>query len=313
MEIINSIFGKSEGITKQEFEKEFIHSKIQENYLREFKSIGSFSDDEKEKSILKPIIGFLNSNFGKGLLVLGLRQESQKNVPVPINVNIIRNTEQLKNMILDSISIIPLRYTFAIFVEKITFENGAIFLIEVSRLNENQIFYSLKTGVSYQRIDHQTKIILPSDLIKLITLKNYPRVRVVFEMSSKTETMKTINVVLHNEGVRPAKYGCGIITFNTPVKINPGHNIRQISLSDANKQVFEFNFGTPPTHKLLYPSLPMIAGSLVIPNEDLHIDVIVKVYTEDTRSDLMIQLDSYKDLLVRNIIHEDYNSYLGLL
>jgi len=79
-DIITSIFGKESGITEQDLKGKLITGHYSEGQKFDAKNIVSQLDENsKETHLIKPIVSFLNSVEGNGLLVLGISTGGARN------------------------------------------------------------------------------------------------------------------------------------------------------------------------------------------------------------------------------------------
>jgi hypothetical protein len=212
--ILYNIFGKSNNITKDDLDLYLLQNKYHENNIFEAKTIFkdlyeyTYKDQQNKKfaeypiletHILKPIISFLNSIDGEGLLALGIKTEMQTSTCIKIegiDSKVINNEQQLKSLILTNLGYIGKKqepnieiksiiYTENndIFNEKNETSKKQIFLIEVNRINYKDIFYSKISNLIYiRRNDSSYKLDLTlPEAIEFIEKKRCAQIFVNFK------------------------------------------------------------------------------------------------------------------------------------
>ncbi|MGE9810294.1 ATP-binding protein [Ferroplasma acidiphilum] len=286
MKIIKSMFGKETGITEGDLDK--VIGIEQETSIIECKRLTSQKDIDK--SVIKPLVGFLNKldNSG-GLLLLGFDAPKGKiERIVPINDNSLRQ-DRIRNKILDGIGSIPsAANSFTFDVIEIDVANGFVILVEVSRAHPYAVFYSKRDNQGWIRKADNTVCIEMGELFSIVGARNYPIVypvlgRISMEVSTNGVYSCKIKILLKNKGAAPGLDIVGILVFEpkhdgTQFSIRSNNKDFEISANDKNnpKLVFKlFQPGKMPS----YPQLDLDVGNFdILAPKDLEIEIKMTVY-----------------------------------
>jgi len=210
MEIIQRFFDKNSGITIKDIENHIIGQN--ESLELEFKTISDqLSENERKEIILKPLVSFLNSTMGKGLLVIGIAEDKAKNavkiVGVNKKLNPLKTRESLRSSIFDNIKSLP-AYISDFKLEVIDIEkddDNNVFLVEIKREDQACVYYSAVTDYSYIRRGDESPKISLNKFMSLVAHKNLPRIFI--EVSKPILQTKHLNYGLKfiNKGLKPGK------------------------------------------------------------------------------------------------------------
>lgn len=286
--LIEKYTGKSKKITIEDLNENF--GGIDENFELEFKRIMfNQSEDDRKRTILDPLVSFLNSSTGHGLLGIGVKTfkrrktfEALEGVEGSSPCKSRAEIESLINTYIDSVPLFTSRYVVEI--QKIEFnENKNIFLIEIERKDNFCVYYSKYDHVSSIReADNSNKLSLRK-FFELVSEKSFPKIYVDFKQNSKFLANEIIlNPLFINEGFKPAAnvHIIMIICYNdSDLKINVDgsylrgygdvkRQIKQLKLIGLYKFIDNYKYsilrGVPVIHPInqqmnpdyLYPFAP---------------------------------------------------------
>jgi len=323
--IIESIFGKSSGLKKEDIEEKII-GKYKESSNFECKAIylkinkDGITNESLESAIIKPLVGFLNSISGMGLLCLGIGTIDGKTERIiPIKRGIIKSQEQLRAIILSNIKSTPISNNLPeLIIEEINIdENNHLFLVETKRLDDYCIYYSKITEYAYLRQNDETKRLTLPDALDFLAKKNFPRVFVRMD----TKPVETRNgyewgIVHINEGFEPGRYITTVIRifYNDNIKVDlDGAGV--VDITDKNidsKKAYRITMGYPPDTILAYPNLTTICGKLrVYSKEDFFIQIKVEIYENKGKTDQFITIVNFDGNLSVEEKIKTFKPYLG--
>ena len=322
--IIESIFGKSSGLKKEDIEEKII-GKYKESSNFECKAIDlkinkdGITNESLESAIIKPLVGFLNSISGTGLLCLGIGTIDGKTEKIiPIKRGIIKSQEQLRAIILSNIKSIPVSNNLPeLIMEEINIdENAHLFLVEIKRLDDYCIYYSKITDYAYLRQNDETKRLTLLDTLDFLAKKNFPRVFVRFD-KTPTETNSGYEFTLShiNEGLEPGRYITTLmrIFYNGDFKLDlDGDGIGDITDKNiGSKKAYRISIGYPPDTILAYPNLTTIFGKLrIYSKEDFLIQIKIETYENRGKTEQMIIISNFSGNLSINETMKTFKSYL---
>lgn len=318
MKIITSIFGKESGIREEDIEEKIIIPRLMENATREYKQIKNLNDKTKEDQIVAPLIGFLNALEGNGLLILGIKDE--KGIPTEIeqiDSSLIRNAEQLRSIITDSIAALPrIREFFRLsIVPVLTKGNGKIYLIETERTDECCVYYSKITQRAYLRRNDETLALTLPEILEMVARKNFPKIFVRFYRKMETESGFIFNVAFVNEGLKPGRYVMALIKFfyeNDFDVTLQGTTVQDVSdLNPGPRKTYqvEKQFGT----SLVYPVQFNVFGELRIsPRKDFQMTIAVRVYENEGITTQEIKMRSENNNISIRESFKQFTPYLGI-
>lgn len=211
MNIIYQIFKKENGITYNDL-KSLVGS-YQETSKVECK--GNITKGNFDKSVIRPVIGFLNKpEEPEGLLILGVK--ASKGVIEDIcmlNTNEFYGQDSLRNQILDTIKSIPSsERTYSMDVLKIVNPNEShkdAFLIEVKKEKYNAVFYSKNDYTSYIRKSDTTKELSLSEIFQIAQERSnaivIPILKHLHVSCYRSLYFYQFNIGLHNSGTSPGR------------------------------------------------------------------------------------------------------------
>lgn len=284
MKLITALFGKTSDITKKDIEEKIIKPRVKENLTLEYKEIINLGYTQKEGQIIKPLIGFLNTTKGNGLLILGIRDKLPTEIK-PIDQTLIKNEEQLRAIITSSIILVPRTREFP----KLTIvsvpvnENSNLFLIEIETINEYYTYSSLTSGCVYLRRNDETLLLSLHETLELISKKRFPKVFVYFdERPIETENRVIFTSRFKNEGLEPSRYVAALIQFfyegNLDITLE-GEDIQDVSeINLYSKKTYQVTAAYPP-QLLLYPNKTTIFGKLKIsPKKNFELKAFIETF-----------------------------------
>jgi len=290
-QLLTALFGKSSGITKLDIEEKILN-KERESLNLEFKQISKVNSEINENCITKPILGFLNTIEGNGLLILGIESKAGLAVSIkPINGGIIKDEEQLRSIIASTISSIPRYKQFP----KLTFyktqvNGGNVFFVEIERVDDNCVYYSKITDYSYIRNNDETRRLRLDETLDLIARKNFPQIFVKLEVSKKSSKEFLYDMAFTNEGLEPGRYVMAMIGLfyndgsNASLEGKGLDDIANLNLGRTiAKKLYQTTTAYPPDSLLLYPEGLTHFGKLkIIPAQNgyFHIEVHVQIQEE---------------------------------
>ena len=276
---------------------------LKESPIVEFKG-GKMEKDHFKSVIIKYLIGFLNSEVGKGLLILGLNDKDLTPEPIPLHR---LSRAEIINWIRDYIDYIPkspLR-PYTEIIKEIKVDDGYVYLIDIWRI-ENAVFFSKKYPTSFVRIGDQTNKLNFRDMYELMAQRIYPKPYLLFKVSKYDLDNNRLKIVwipiAYNEGSEPS--------INTVflIKIR-GEGIMEINSKNI-KDVSEFQIGIPDSKTFqidlsswspdpLYPDLyHMINGNItIITKMNFKLDVEVSGY------DMKGHTKAYYQINTMHILH----------
>ena len=298
MKLITSIFGKGSNITEEDIIEKIVNQKIREDSTREYKEIKKLGDQQIEKGMIAPLIGFINTLSGNGLLILGIKDENGFPVEIkPVDQNLLKNEEQVRAIIVSRIDTIPRMKEFMrLSVIHIPIkESGNVFLIEIEKTNECCVCYSTISQCAYLRRNDETTRLSLFDTLGLITSRNFPRIFIYIGALPETEKEFKFDVEFRNEGFKPGRYVTTLIKFFYDDSLDitlEGTHIQDVShLNPDAKKTYNITAAYPPGTVLLYPNLSTVAGRLKIhPKKDFELTIVALTYEDEGRTIQEIKL-----------------------
>lgn len=315
---IIATFGKNHGVTKEDILKDIVSQDMRENSHFECKQVKKLSDEEKENHICKPLVGFLNSLDGHGLLILGLDMRNDNPIhKKPISNEIIKNEEQLRSIIHSWISTIPsFSDTYYLEIFKVPEDDNCnYFLIEITRKVDNCIYYSTHSQLGYIRNNDETITLKLPELINLLAQKNNPRLFININKTSNDVKKAVFSLYLLNEGFQPGRnvlIHLECVFSNGVVFDISGKELKRTSVDQLpNRKTYRFTCGMPPNTLLIYPGFSIILGELTISGIDGAFGFInVDIFEDKGRTTQHIRFMCYKDKIQFDVPHREYTPYL---
>ena len=303
MSIIRDVFGKEDNIILDDLTK--ILNVTREGYLIEGKSIKEHKDgieqkkkgDIKEDCILRPIIGFLNSDVGKGLLILGVDTD-KKDTSLITGISGIDSdytSESIESLIKEYVISCPKiknPYTFLIKPIIISpLEN--VYLIEIEILENNCMFYSGKTKASYVRKGASVERLSPEEFVVMLEKRICSRVFIEID-SEKVGTIKDhpkkfiyahkgqypLHIAFRNTGFEPCKDAWAMLIFsNSDISIATKDKHGYINPEESLYGVTRFSVHSNISNaggNILYPNAGVKTGVLNVkenPMKDFELNI----------------------------------------
>lgn len=182
----------------------------------EFKQIYNIPiKEERKNKIIGPLVSFLNSTKGSGLLILGIREKNDiatEIIGVKKNLlNQLRTENALETFIFDSIGSIPLESDkYFLKTKIINLDNETnVYLIKIKGNEKNCVYYSKINGRAYVREGRKSIGLNLNEAIELAIKKNYPKMISKIEINDFNEDNELISRQIWfkyiNEGYKPAE------------------------------------------------------------------------------------------------------------
>jgi len=230
--IVNELFGKpAENLSCSDI-KALVESGVPESLRLEFKAVPEDIAERKLIEItIKSIVGFLNSDIGRGLLILGIKgkERAEELTCIPrmflgASKDIV--TSKLRNWIFSYLdSIPPMVSPPRLFIKIFSCEecglrgyNGWIALIAVERAFD-ALYYSKADDTAYQRRGNETKRLSLEEVIRIVEAKRQPLVIVLMSPIKREENGIHMGIDLYNLGTKPANSVASIITIDKEAKL----------------------------------------------------------------------------------------------
>ncbi|MFA4887723.1 MAG: hypothetical protein WC595_05905 [Candidatus Nanoarchaeia archaeon] len=321
MKTLIEIFGKEKNIKIEEVEEKLIKNKYKESQIFDAKAIKTIEEDFKESHLIKPVISFLNSKEGRGLLCLGVSTGGKRNniceKIVPIKAEVIVNGERLRALISDNVGTIPVVHdNFSMNIEVVSDQTmGNIFLVEVEIKDRNCVYYSKISDYVYVRNnDESKKLTLPEEIV-FINEKIVPRIILYADQMKEQEEGVRFNLAYRNEGLKPGKQVSTIIVIHSSNKeLKPtikGMGVSSLSgLNIGEYESFQINL---PSTSLIYPKLPTFFAHLFIPTKnDFKCYIQAEIYESSgkTIQEILISYENKKEKIEE--LKRDFISYLSM-
>lgn len=229
--LIEKYIKKSDNLSKEELEDNF--RGIDENFELEFKSIPTNPDlkDVRFRKLLDPLVCFLNSPSGKGLLGLGIKTKKNKKtfdkiVGIPKELNPFKNELTLETAISNYIDSVP-QFTnrYGLKIVKINIDDSKnSYLVEIERKDNFCVYYSKYHCPCYIRDEDNCNKLSLREFFSYVSEKTYPKIYVDFDYSIKKNEL-VFRPHFINEGYKPG--------FNVQAVV--------IICYDAKKEDFDFS------------------------------------------------------------------------
>ena len=329
-DIITLVESRATESPKLEF-KAYDHTKIHERKT---------AKKEIKELIVKTVVGFLNTDDGEGLLVLGIegKEHAEKLKCIPYELlgtkrDVVES--KIRNWIFSSLGSIPSAitppkiYVKAFDAEEcgVTENKGWLIIVYVRRTFE-ALYYSKIDNTAYQRRGSETRVLKLEEVLLIVESKRQPILHALLSPEIVNDKKIRLDVLLRNNGSRPAK------TFVVLIKLNKSVKIVSQSMSEKLylKHVYPEKFSkihedadsitlqaskTTPFIVPLFPKTTTRVGSLEVEfkgsleNKAVEIQISAIVYTEYnfTEQQYILYKDPQSDkLLIKNIsiVVKDY-------
>jgi len=244
----------------------------------EFKE-GAASEEELVKLVMKSVVGFLNSDMGEGVLILGVggREHAEKLVCVPRALlgqdrDIVES--KVRNWVFSYLASIPPMVTAPRLLVKVfdcrdcglEAREGWIVLVYVKKAFD-ALYYSKADNTAYQRRGSETRRLTLEEAIHIANAKRQPIVLVFMKPAAIEGNRVKLHLLVHNIGSAPANVGVSLIKVYKKAKILPSLSETDLSISmynvpklaeDQEATTFQVNIGSP----LTLPVFPRIYGKI---------------------------------------------------
>jgi len=232
----------------------------------EFKE-GAGSEGELRELIMKSVIGFLNSDAGEGMLILGVkgRERAEKLVCVPRELlgqdkNVVET--KIRNWVFNYLASIPpmiaaprvLIKVFDCHDCELEGREGWIILIYVKRAFD-ALYYSRTDNTAYQRRGSETRRLTIEEAIHIVNAKRQPILLVFMEPVAMEGNRVKLDLIARNIGSAPANAGVSIVRVHRKAIISPSFSKAELSISmysglfklteDQETIRFQVNLGGP--------------------------------------------------------------------
>ena len=321
--LINEIFGKINGITVDDMDDKLIKTKYSEGQFFEAKTIITeiLDDDLKESQIIEPLIGFLNSIEGRGLLCLGIETGSRSDLCkqiIPVKKSILKNSEQLRDIIINRVGVFPNGENYILNVTPVDADkDSVVYLIEIERKDNSCTYYSRITDYIYIRNNHQTRKLKFTEMLEIVNKKTSPKIFLYFDRKESFNDAHgegfKFNIACKNEGLEPGKYVLSYIEVHKPegikTKIESKHStsLKKINIGDYDS--YQLVYGYPPTTILVYPKKPTVIGELFIYSTSFEISLIIETYENKGISKQKLTISDKKEISIE--VEKNYSSYIN--
>ncbi|MFP3287586.1 MAG: ATP-binding protein [Acidilobus sp.] len=282
--LISSLFGKQiEELTCQEALEKL--RDISETQYIEFK--GDFKDDkgDRDKEVLRAVVGFLNTQDGEGLLALGVNDPSREGERVvctewPSKKDASEVEQHIRDIIVKHVGSIPR----AIFPPLLTVKvfncrrdcglekDGWLILIYVKKSFDALYYSDLEGGTcAYIRKGASTRRLTIEEAYTAIESKRKPIVIALLEPSKVGSTNAKFSILLKNIGSKPAIQIATMIYIykkqtidDQPIEIT-SVNVKGLDghyslYTNKERDRFEVTFFNTHSLGLRTPNLPLFPG-----------------------------------------------------
>jgi len=319
-EIIASIFGKDrDDFTEQDIKDKITSCGYQENHIFDAKTIKEpLTVANKENPLIKPLVSFLNTIEGKGVLCLGVTTNGHRdNICsgiLPVDKTILKNIEGLRNQIIPYLGSFPnTLHKPHLDIRIIETERGNLFLVEVTRRDNNCIYYSKCSDYIYVRNNDESNKLNLQDSLTFIHQKLVPGLEIYFDQAEVISNNIVYNLAFLNNGLEPARDTLALINFNFDLKgIKPkieGLNVQDLShLNKGMDRSFQIRVKNP-----IYPKSPSSGYKFNIPNEpNFRISVDITIYEKNGHTEQIIII-TRKDngVIEQRLIKKTFNPYIN--
>lgn len=312
----------------------------------EFKEIDERmrSNDDRKEKILQPLVSFLNSSLGSGLLILGVK-EGKRDVAeniVAVNPKILSqlSTEgSLEMFIYDKINSIPSEIRkFELKVRSIHWHGDKnVYLIEIKRNDSYCVYSSGVTARVYVREGRKSPGLSFNHAIDLLSKKNYPRPYVDVELLSENKQgdkfFSAFGFSFVNKGTKPASNISIVYLIGSEVNLEIvqkpqyGFDIEDLDLKKFDLQSFEnyefrvaFNHLHKNRHPIndlpIYPSKKFSAGVFSLGYADkIEFRIFSLIFEQNafTKQEFQIYKESGKKAqIVEDIKRREFHPYMTL-
>lgn len=291
------------------------------------------SKAERKEKILQPLVSFLNSSKGSGLLILGIK-EGKRDIAkeiVGVKPNLLSQliTEgSLETYIYHSINSIPSEIIkFELEVKLIPWsEDKNVYLIEINRNDPYCIYSSGVTARVYVREGRKSPGLTFNQAIDLVSKKNYPRpyVDIEFLNENKGRDKKSVcsfSFSFINKGTKPASnisivyFICSDTELEIVEKPQFGFDINDIELEKfdlINIENYSFRVAYNHLHKNRHPvnDLPIYPlkrhGADILSlkySDELNFDIYTLIFEENATTKQEFHI--HKEIEQPAIIKED--------
>lgn len=312
-EDLNSIIGETESL---ELEFKEIDKRIKEKCLR------------KEK-IISPLVSFLNSSRGSGLLILGIK-EDRRDTAIDIRgvdsrcLHQLQSENALETFIFANIYSTPSETNkYKLKAKMVPWNNNInVYLIKIERNDSNCVYSSRITGRAYIREGRKSNGLNLNEAIDLVSKKNYSKLFVKISISGgrirENKTSHNIHFDYMNKGAKPAEdvmIALFICSHNElDFGIEPHYRfskdsieLKKFDLDDIKMYKYTRGYSVPHDSRSLfhYPAYPFkdfSAGSLSIRYQNI---IKFKIYTlifeksGFTKQEFSIQLSEGEDPVIQ--------------
>jgi len=244
----------------------------------EFKE-GAAGEEELVKLILKSVVGFLNSDVGKRVLILDVRgrEHAEKLVCVPHELlgesrDVVES--RVRNWVFNYLASIPPMIVAPRLLVKVfdcrdcglEGQEGWVILIYVKK-SFDALYYSKADNTAYQRRGNEIRRLTLEEAIHVANAKRQPIILVFMEPMVIEENMVKLDILACNIGSAPANVGVSLVKVYKKAKILPSlletdlsismHNVSKLA-EDQEAATFQVNIGTP----LTLPLFPRIYAKI---------------------------------------------------
>jgi hypothetical protein len=308
MSLIKEIFGKEDDITLDDLKN--ILGKKRENHLIEGKSMGIEDKPVGKKTailetcILKPLISFLNSEVGTGLLIFGVVTD-KKDTSLLTSISGVDlseyTSERIESLIKHHIVSSPsVKNGYVLINKPIEISSSKrVYLLEVEILERNCMFYSRDSNCSYIRKGSSTEEISLHDFAVMQQKRICSRVIILIDseiMRGSVENSRKIisdfkgkyplNISFKNIGFEPCKDAFAKLVFSN-------RNDIKIDIKDKNAYIDIIDIDINNTHIQVRSNIPMI-NNILYPGRITRVGTLYVRKNPMKKFDLNIMTNSEK-------------------
>jgi len=200
----------------------------------EFKECAG-SEGELRELIMKSVVGFLNSDTGEGLLILGVggRERAEKLVCVPRELlgqdrDVVMS--KIRNWVFNYLASIPPMIVAPRLLVKVfdcrdcelEGQEGWIILIYVKRAFD-ALYYSKTDNTAYQRRGSETRRLTLEEAIHIVNAMRQPIIIILMRPAVIEKHIVKLNLFARNIGSIPANVGASLVKVYKKAKILPSN------------------------------------------------------------------------------------------
>ena len=227
LSIIELLFGKTVENLSCNDVKVLVENKVVESPRLEFKAVSEDTAEGKlAELIMKSVVGFLNSDEGEGILILGIRGKERAEELACIPRKLLGHNKdaaesKLRNWVFSYLASIPPMITPPRLIVRVFdcrecglgCSEGWITLVYVKRAFD-ALYYSKLDDAAYQRRGSETRRLSLEEALHVVSAKRQPIVIVLMELKKVEENKVRLNLLMRNIGSIPTNVAVSLITIS---------------------------------------------------------------------------------------------------